>query len=111
MTAARGTRLPPAARIHYRFPALDGAASAEVEPMRLLGDRMAARRENVLRSFEFRVEGGDDRSLGWQQVEVLEPPSVAALEIKLIPPAYTGWPSQSLSGGGGIRAWPARKCR
>ena len=56
---------------------------------------MIARREKVSTSFDYRAEGGDDRRMPWMHVEVVEPPRIAALEIMLHPPAYTGWPVQS----------------
>jgi hypothetical protein len=36
------------------------------------------------------VEGGDDTSMPWRKVEVVEPPAVESLDIRLIPPAYSG---------------------
>ena len=45
------------------------------------------------RSFSYRVEGGDGRSMPWPEVEVVEPPAVESLSVRLVPPAYTGWPA------------------
>ncbi len=108
---AGGIRLPSDVRIHYRFENPDGSAE-ETEPMRFVDGRtatrgeggaadprrqngvMVARRENVTRPFSYRIEGGDDRSMPWIPVEVLEPPAVEALSIKLFPPEYTGWPPE-----------------
>ena len=47
--------------------------------MRLVDGAMIARRENVLRPFSYRVEGGDDQSMPWLDVEVVEPPAVESL--------------------------------
>ena len=71
----------------------DGGVIEETEPMRFVDGAMVARRENVQRPFSYRVEGGDDRSMPWSEVEVVEPPAVESLSIRLIPPAYTGWPA------------------
>jgi hypothetical protein len=38
----------------------------------------------------FRVRGGDDEGTGWQSVAVVPAPTVAALTVTVIPPAYTG---------------------
>ncbi len=89
---AFGAKLPPEVRVHYRFEGPDGADTEETELMHLLGHTMVARRENVTRPFSYRVEGGDDRSMPWIAVEVVEPPAIESLAIKLIPPDYTGWP-------------------
>jgi hypothetical protein len=62
------------------------------EPMARVGETMVARRENVRQSFSFRAEGGDDRGMPWIDVEVVEPPRVAALSLRIHPPSYTGLP-------------------
>jgi len=90
----RGARLPPEVRIHYRLPTPDGGTVEETERMRFTGKAAVAQREHVLRPFSFRVEGGDDRSsIPWTDVDVVEPPAVESLSIRLIPPAYTGKPA------------------
>lgn len=97
-----GVRLPAEVRIHYRSENPDGTLTHEAEPMRLVRGMMVARRERVMRPFSFRVEGGDDRSMPWQPVDVVEPPAIESLRVKLTPPPYTGWqPEQS---DGNIRA-------
>lgn len=98
---AHGSRLPSEARIFYRFDGA-GGTSQESEPMRLVHGMLVARRERVTRSFAYRVEGGDDRSMPWQPVEVVDPPAITELRATLTPPAYTGWP-QTISEGN-IRA-------
>ena len=45
------------------------------------GDMMVARRENVRQSFAFRAEGGDDDTMRWNWVEVVEPPQLESLSI------------------------------
>ncbi len=83
---------PPAEiRIHYLYDN-DGHATEEVESMHLLGGVPVARKENVARPFKYRAEGGDDRSMAWISLEVVEPPRVESLQATLHPPAYTGWP-------------------
>ena len=66
----------------------------EVESMHLLNGLMVARKENVSRPFMYRAEGGDDQSMEWIPLVVVEPPRVESFKIKLTPPAYTGWPSE-----------------
>jgi hypothetical protein len=91
---ARGVRLPPDVRIHYRYEGPDGKVMEESERMQFADMAMAARRENVLRPFSYRVTGGDDRLMPWMDVDVVDPPAVESLDIRLIPPAYTGWPAE-----------------
>ncbi len=90
---AYGARLPAEVRIRYRMEAADGKVSEEAERMKFADGAMTARRENVQQPFAYRVEGGDDRSMPWTDVEVVDPPAVESLSIRLIPPAYTGWPA------------------
>ncbi len=44
----------------------------------------------MTKPFEYRAVGGDDHSMPWIAVEVLEPPRVDSVEITLYQPAYTG---------------------
>jgi hypothetical protein len=89
---AQGVRLPNDVRIHYRFDKTDQSdATEEVEPMRFVGVSVATRRDRVARPFSYRVEGGDDHSMPWTPVEVVDPPSIESAAIRLYPPTYTGW--------------------
>ncbi len=90
----KAARLPPRVHIHYRFEGPDGVVTEESEPMRLVDGAMVARRENVVRPFSYRASGGDDDSMPWIPVEVVEPPQIESLSITLIPPKYTGWPPE-----------------
>jgi hypothetical protein len=89
---ANGARLPQDVRIHYRLQTPDGGTVEETEPMRCVEQAMVADRENVVRPFSFRIEGGDDRSMPWTDVEVVDPPAIESVSIRLTPPAYTGQP-------------------
>lgn len=87
--------LPSDLRIHYRFQTTDGSLAEEVEPMRLVGQAAVARRDNVTRPFWYFVRGGDDRSMQPIWVEVLEPPAIESLSIRLTPPPYSGFPVET----------------
>ncbi len=94
VTDAGGAPLPPEVRIHYRLPTSEGGTSEETEQMRVASGVATAKRDSVLRPFSFRIEGGDDQSsIPWTDVDVVEPPAVESLSIRLIPPAYTGRPA------------------
>jgi hypothetical protein len=99
---AEGVKLPHELRVFYRFSMADGAALEENSPLRATGVSAVVRRENVLRSFAYRIEGGDDRTMAWQNVDVVEPPAVETISVKIVPPSYTGWPVEKA--GGNFRA-------
>jgi hypothetical protein len=89
-----GVRLPDKVLIQYRFH--DASSPAEIsEPMRLVNDVMAARKENVVRPFQYRAIGGDDFSMDWIDLEVVEPPRIDELTVTLRFPDYTGWPPET----------------
>jgi hypothetical protein len=86
--------LPPDCRIHFRLTDAQGRTRVETEPMQLLGEIMVARRENVTAPLEFCFTGGDDRTMNWIAVEVIDPPVVRALTLTITPPGYTNWPEE-----------------
>ena len=92
---ARGEPLPVNCRVQYRLRDAHGKVSEESEIMRPLGTAMIARRENMTRPLDFRVTGGDDQSMPWMPVEVLDPPAVMALSVNVVPPSYTNWPRET----------------
>ena len=87
----REERLPQNVQVQYWF---DGDDLDEVlqEAMVRSGETAQHQLTGVYRSFRFRVVGGDDQSMPWHAVEVVEPPQLDELSIVLFPPAYTGWP-------------------
>ena len=87
----RNQKLPEEVRIHYRFAEGPDVWTEEVEKMKFSDGAMVAHREGVVRPFEYRAEGGDDDSMPWIQLDVIEPPAVEAFEVTLYPPTYTGW--------------------
>lgn len=111
-------KLPKEVRIHYRFEDPEGSTTEEVEPMQFIDGATAARgltgaaadlrkkgmtiarRQNVVRPFSYWVEGGDDNSMAYRpiSVEVVDPPGLKSPRVKLTPPSYTGWPSETVKG-------------
>jgi hypothetical protein len=87
-------RLPDAVRMQLRFETPTGTRT-ESREMKPLADRMIFRLDNVTQSFEYRATGGDDDSMPWTRLAVIEPPKVVNLLVALQPPAYTGLPRQS----------------
>ncbi|MEO6812144.1 MAG: DUF4175 family protein, partial [Isosphaeraceae bacterium] len=95
VAVAKGERLPSSAKATYRYD--DGRI--EVEPLRAdsLG-RFHGRREAVESPFRVTIAGGDDATAP-RRVEVVPPPRLTALTIRLIPPNYTNLPKQTLAPG------------
>ncbi len=90
----RNHRLPDDVRIQYRAASENGVLQVDAQRMQRIGDLMVARRDRVLAPFDYRAEGGDDRKMPWIHVDVVEPPQFDTVQIRLHPPAYTGWPEQ-----------------
>lgn len=95
-----GQPLPDEVRLHLRWlrqvdEPLDASTPAdEVVPMQRGVDRMVYRTPPLERSLAVRAEGGDDDSLPWTVVEVVEPPRLVRLERIVHPPPYTLWPAE-----------------
>ncbi len=91
----RDGTLPDEARIHLRYDSPEGDTwgDVRVDSMQRLNDTLVARQENVSRPFWYRVTGGDDESMEWIRLEVVEPPRVESLKVRLQSPAYTAWPA------------------
>ena len=65
--------LPDEVFIEYLFEDEDDRRIV-VEPMRFVDGIMVAHRDNVRRPFSYRARGGDDQSMPWHPLEVVEPP-------------------------------------
>ncbi len=89
-----GASLPDDCLVQYRYQNPDGSVSEESEPLIPLGGQLLARREGVDRPFEYRAVGGDDHLMRWRSVELVEPPILAAGNLTLHFPDYTGWPAR-----------------
>ena len=48
--------------------------------------QMVFERNNVRRSFRYRATGGDDRSMQWRELQVVEAPQITSGKIRLAPP-------------------------
>ena len=86
--------LPSAVTAEYWFLG-DDITEIVSRRMKPAGQRMVDHLANVTRSFRLRAVGGDDDTMPWHTVEVVEPPRVMEFEIHVQPPEYTGWPADS----------------
>lgn len=92
----RSGRLPDAVRMQLRYATPTGTRT-ETKEMKPLTDRMIFRLDNVTQGFDYRASGGDDDTMPWTTLAVIEPPKVVALDITVTPPAYTGLTTHSAS--------------
>jgi hypothetical protein len=92
---AQDQPLPDEVFIQYRFSDSPSAPAQASERMRLTNDALLARKENVTRPFSYRAVGGDDHSMPWIDVAIVEPPHVEQLTLTLHYPPYTGWPPEA----------------
>ncbi len=81
--------LPPDTELEFRY-ASDGRRIVDRMPAARVGDRLVARRQNVQRSFEVRAVGGDDATMKWHEVAVVDPPRLARGSFRIIAPPYSG---------------------
>ncbi len=87
-------RLPDEVRMQYRYATGDDTFEVETETMRWLNGALVARKEHVNRPFAYRAEGGDDTSMDWIPLQVLEAPRLRTMQVKLYPPEYSGLPAE-----------------
>ncbi len=99
--AADGGSLPSQVWLHLRYP----SGEEERVPMRQVENRMVYHKPRVQQPLEFRATGGDDESMPWHRLRVVDPPQVTGVVFTIRPPKYTGWkpsetprPSRVLSG-------------
>jgi hypothetical protein len=85
------TKMPREVWMLYRHPQSDGGYHEEKQLLPISGGVAVARRESVTQPFAYRAIGGDDRSMPWIEVEVLQPPALTSVSFMLHFPPYTGW--------------------
>ncbi len=94
----RHGQLPEHADIQFW---VEGDAPEEIEsqPLTRVDDRLVYRRESVTRSFKYRARGGDDDTMDWLTLEVVEPARVEDFSVRVQPPTYSGIAPSEISGG------------
>jgi hypothetical protein len=81
-----GQRLPDSVTLQLQP---DDGESQQHE-MKFLDGRMVYRLDNVVRGFRYRASGGDDDTMLWQRLEVVEPLHVDEVKLTVHPPEYAG---------------------
>ncbi|MFO0867515.1 MAG: hypothetical protein U0935_01085 [Pirellulales bacterium] len=84
-------RLPADATIEWKYSD-DPADRGEAHLNPGQADRLSYRMERVTRSVQIRAAGGDDHTMDWHSVKVVEAPRVELRELHVTPPSYTGQP-------------------
>lgn len=84
----RNGRPPADAAITLQFD--EPARRTERHVLQQRGDKLVFRVEQVLTGFRYRVTGGDDDSLPWHELLVVQPPKLTDLISAIRPPAYSG---------------------
>lgn len=96
LTDAKG-QLPEQVEIHYWF-AGDDLSEIQKFEMQPLGPHLVHRLANITRPFRYRATGGDDQTMPWRDVTLVEPPRILECEVRLHPPEYTGLESRRAEG-------------
>jgi hypothetical protein len=86
-----GGRLPDTVELQLQF---QEGGPIERRALRPIDGRVTYSLENVSEPLRYRASGGDDDTLPWLALEVVEPPLLERLDATVIAPAYTGWPVQ-----------------
>ncbi len=92
----RRGRLPQAVRFHMRFLAGAGSSGPTTEMTYLMNrdnDAAALVLDRIQRPFQYRVTGGDDDSMTWRSVQVVQLPRWETTTRRVVPPAYSRLPS------------------
>ncbi|MFM7074361.1 MAG: hypothetical protein ACKO38_21440, partial [Planctomycetota bacterium] len=98
---ARG-RAPARVELRWRW-------QGELGEQSLLGEltedpaRVRFRLERIARAIEVRAIGGDDDTMRWLPIDVVEAPRVESLDLQVVPPEYTGLAAQVASQP--VRGW------
>ncbi|QDU96808.1 DUF4175 family protein [Lignipirellula cremea] len=93
----RRGKLPSSVTLEYQVEG-ESADTVQSVEMFLHDDQMEHRLNHVARSLRYRAVGGDDDTMPWHTLEVVDPPGLTASELTILPPAYTGWkPYQATS--------------
>lgn len=76
----------------------DGDSRSRIDRNNMMyrGGKMVYRLENLTRPLRYRAVGGDDHTMAWQTLQVVRPAEFESLSLRVIPPAYTGWPAHQV---------------
>lgn len=87
----QGAPLPANVWVHFRTQTPGQAPTTEKQLAQFVAGALLVRREQVTSPLAYRATGGDDESMPWIELALVEPPALDSLAITLEYPAYTGW--------------------
>jgi hypothetical protein len=91
----RRGKLPDSVQMLLRHYDDGGDQRTYARELKPQGERFVYRQDKVTRGFEYRVRGGDDDTMSWTRLAIIEPPKLQALTVQVVPPAYTGFPPRT----------------
>lgn len=87
--------LPEDLVVEYMY---QGRSQVDAEtPVSVSQDVAELRLTNINKSFKFRARGGDDQAMPWHDLEVVEPPQIAKVTTRIVPPSYSNLPAEELA--------------
>ena len=89
----RNGSLPPQVALQYRYVG-DNSTQLHTETLDVKTGPARFNLKNITQPVQFRALGGDDHTMDWSTVRVVDPPRIESFLLRLHPPAYTGWPVQ-----------------
>ncbi|MCH2397826.1 MAG: hypothetical protein MK364_01855, partial [Pirellulales bacterium] len=89
----RNGALPSQVALQYRYVG-DNSAQLYTETLNVNTGPARFQLKNITQPVQFRATGGDDYTMDWSTVRVVDPPRIESFLLRLHPPAYTGWPVQ-----------------
>ncbi|MDX1928139.1 MAG: DUF4175 family protein [Pirellulaceae bacterium] len=90
--------LPETINLLLRYPESDSPQELITYPAKNMADVALATVPNVDQPIEIRAVGGDDDQMGWQRVDVAQPPKLESFRFKIQPPEYSGRPANEIVG-------------
>lgn len=90
--------LPEEVQLFMRRVAADGKGTVIRLPVTILEDVALANLPVLEHAVEIRAAGGDDQTMAWHRIDVVEPPEVERYRFEVLPPAYTAQEAQELVG-------------
>lgn len=88
---AQGAALPDNVWVHFRTESPGQPAVTEKQLAQFVAGALLVRRQQVTQPLAYRAAGGDDDSMPWIELALVEPPALDSLAVTLDYPAYTGW--------------------
>ncbi len=85
-------QLPDNVQVQLRHQTPTGTRT-ETRQLKPLAERAVFRLDNVTQPLAYRASGGDDDTMPWTELAVIEPPKVVSLDIGVAPPLYSGLPA------------------